>query len=278
MAVKSVMAVPSGGRRSAIGMRAAYSVASRRFRRFHRLLCDPFTDPRARGPGSRRLAYNRRPMASPALSDEQLIDALPSAALRDLARRGRVQHYRKDSVIVHEGDHGDTLFIILAGRVKVFASSSDDREIVFNIHGAGEYVGEMALDGGPRSASIITLEPTTCVVVTRVTLKEHMGAHPDFAFDLLTKVISRARRATENARSLALDDVYRRVKRLFESLAVDVDGQRVVPERLTHQEIADRVGASREMISRLMKDLVTGGYLDVAQKLITLKKPLPPAW
>lgn len=215
---------------------------------------------------------------SPSPSDEQLIEVLASPGLRELAARGRIQHYRKDAVIVHEGDHGDTLFILLAGRVKVFAAGADEREIVFDIHGAGEYVGEMSLDGGPRSASIITLEPTTCSVVTRVTLKDHIAKHPDFAFELLAKVIRRARRATESARDLALLDVYGRVKRLFESLAVDVDGNRVVPEKLTHQEIADRVGASREMISRLMKDLVTGGYLDVAQKLITLKKPLPPAW
>jgi CRP/FNR family cyclic AMP-dependent transcriptional regulator len=218
-------------------------------------------------------------MATSAAPDpDRLIAALESPALRELAARGRIQHYRKDVVIVHEGDHGDTLYIILAGRAKVYATGADEREIVFDIHGPGEYVGEMALDGGPRSASVMTLEPTTCSVVTRVTLKEHIAKHPEFAFELLAKVIRRARRATESARDLALLDVYGRVRRLLDGLAVERDGLRQIPEKLTHQEIADRVGASREMISRLLKDLTEGGYISVAEKLITLRKPLPPAW
>jgi len=209
---------------------------------------------------------------------EQLVAALESPALRELAARGRMQQYRKDVVMLQEGDHGDTLYIVLAGRVKVFATGVDDREIVFDIHGPGEYVGEMALDGGPRSASVMTLEPTTCSVVTRVTLKDHIAKHPEFAFELLAKVIRRARRATESARDLALLDVYGRVRRLFDSIAVERDGTRLIPEKLTHQEIADRVGSSREMISRLLKDLSEGGYISVSEKLLNLRKPLPPNW
>ena len=216
--------------------------------------------------------------SSSAPDAEQLVAALESPALRELAARGRMQQYRKDVVMLQEGDHGDTLYIVLAGRVKVFATSVDDREIVFDIHGPGEYVGEMALDGGPRSASVMTLEPTTCSVVTRVTLKDHIAKHPEFAFELLAKVIRRARRATESARDLALLDVYGRVRRLFDSIAVERDGTRLIPEKLTHQEIADRVGSSREMISRLLKDLSEGGYISVSEKLITLRKPLPPNW
>jgi CRP/FNR family transcriptional regulator, cyclic AMP receptor protein len=216
--------------------------------------------------------------SSSAPDAEQLVAALESPALRELAARGRMQQYRKDVVMLQEGDHGDTLYIVLAGRVKVFATGVDDREIVFDIHGPGEYVGEMALDGGPRSASVMTLEPTTCSVVTRVTLKDHIAKHPEFAFELLAKVIRRARRATESARDLALLDVYGRVRRLFDSIAVERDGTRLIPEKLTHQEIADRVGSSREMISRLLKDLSEGGYISVSEKLITLRKPLPPNW
>lgn len=209
---------------------------------------------------------------------DALIAALESPNLRELAARGRVQSYRKDVVIIQEGDYGDTLHIILSGRVKVFATGDNDREVVIDTHGPGEFIGEMSLDGGPRSASVITLEPMVCSVVTRVTLRDHIAQHPDFAFDLLAKVIRRARRATMNVKNLALLDVYGRVARLLTDLAVERDGQRVVPERLTHQDIADRVGSSREMISRLFKDLVTGGYLEVQDRLITIRKPLPPAW
>jgi CRP/FNR family cyclic AMP-dependent transcriptional regulator len=193
-------------------------------------------------------------------------------------RRGRIQTFRKGVVIVQEGDRGDTLFIILSGRVKVFATGDDEREIVLDIHGPGEFVGEMALDGGPRSASVITLEPTTCSIVTRDALREHIAKDPDIAFEILAKVIRRARRATANIKNLALLDVYGRVTRLLDELAIDQDGVRMVAEKLTHQDIAERVGASREMVSRLLKDLTQGGYLEVRERQIVLRKPLPPAW
>jgi CRP/FNR family cyclic AMP-dependent transcriptional regulator len=211
-------------------------------------------------------------------SPEALIEALQDPALRELAARGAVRSYRKDVLIIQEGDLGDTLYILLAGRVKVFASGENDREVVIDTHGPGEYVGEMALDGGPRSASVITLEPSVCAVVTRVTLRDHIARHPEFAFELLARVIRRARRATANVKSLALLDVYGRVRHLFDELAVERDGVRIIPERLTHQEIADRVGSSREMISRLLKDLERGGYLSSEGRVITLRKKLPPAW
>jgi CRP/FNR family cyclic AMP-dependent transcriptional regulator len=214
----------------------------------------------------------------PTPDTDALIAAIESPALRELAARGRVQSFRKDVVIIQEGDYGDTLYILLAGRVKVFATGDNDREVVIDTHGPGEYIGEMSLDGGPRSASVITLEPAVCSIVTRVTLRDHIAKHPDFAFDLLAKVIRRARRATMNVKNLALLDVYGRVARLLNELAVEQNGQRIVPERLTHQDIADRVGSSREMISRLFKDLTTGGYLEVEDRLIKLRKPLPPAW
>jgi CRP/FNR family cyclic AMP-dependent transcriptional regulator len=213
-----------------------------------------------------------------ASTPEALVETLSDPSLRELAARGAVRSYRKDVLIIQEGDLGDTLYILLAGRVKVFASGENDREVVIDTHGPGEYVGEMALDGGPRSASVITLEPTTCAVVTRITIRDHIASHPEFAFELLARVIRRARRATANVKNLALLDVYGRVRRLFDDLAVEQDGVRTIPERMTHQEIAERVGSSREMISRLLKDLERGGYLFSEGRVITLKKKLPPAW
>ena len=101
------------------------------------------------------------------------------------------------------------------------AYSADERgrEIVYGVYGPGEYLGEMSLDGGPRSASVVALEPTVCAVITRHTLHEHIAAHPAFAFELLARVIRRARLATQSARNMALLDVYGRVARLLEGLA-----------------------------------------------------------
>src|SRR5262249_41211487 len=107
---------------------------------------------------------------------------------------------------------------------------------------------------------------------------EFIGEHSDVAVWLILKLIQRVRRATEAVKSLALSDVYGRLTRLLSSLAREVDGKTVVPEKLTQQDIAERVGASRDMISRLMKDLVAGGYVAVEDRTITILKKLPTAW
>jgi CRP/FNR family cyclic AMP-dependent transcriptional regulator len=193
---------------------------------------------------------------------DALIAALESPNLRELAARGRVQSYRKDVVIIQEGDYGDTLHIILSGRVKVFATGDNDREVVIDTHGPGEFIGEMSLDGGPRSASIITLEPMVCSVVTRVTLRDHIAQHPDFAFDLLAKVIRRARRATMNVKNLALLDVYGRVARTLLDMAEEIDGIKIIRHKVSRQDMAKVVGASREMVSRVMKDLEERGVIE----------------
>lgn len=203
-----------------------------------------------------------------------------SPGLQALAERGELRHYRRNTLIIQEGDTGDTLFIILTGRLKAFSLGPKDREITFGIYGPGEYVGEMSLDGGPRSASVITLEPTVCTVVTRHTLHQHIAQHPDFAFELLAKVVRRARIATRDARNMALLDAYGRLTRLLDELAVPgSDGTRVIHERLTHAEMASRVGCSREMVSRLMKDLEAGGYVvPTAHALNLTVAQLPKRW
>jgi CRP/FNR family cyclic AMP-dependent transcriptional regulator len=125
---------------------------------------------------------------------------------------------------------------------------------------------------------VVTLEPTTCAIVTRARFRDFILTHPDFALHLIEKLIHRVRRTTESMKSLALSDVYGRLVRLLTALARDVDGNLVVPERLTQQDIAERVGASRDMISRLLKDLVGGGYLKVEDRVITILKKPPPGW
>jgi len=203
---------------------------------------------------------------------------LTQDTLRAIAASGVVRTFPKNTVLIHEGDTGDSLFIVLSGKVKVYAGNEQGKEVVIDFHGPGEYVGEMSLTGAPRSASVITLEPTTCAVVGRAHFREFILACPDFALHLIEKLIDRARRATENVKSLALSDVYGRLVRLLTSLAREVDGRLVVPEKLTQQDIAERIGASRDMVSRLLKDLVSGGYLAIEGKSITVLRKLPPAW
>ena len=222
-----------------------------------------------------------RPVSDPGASaprPDDGLDPLQPEALRALAASAVVRRFPKNAVLINDGEEGDSLFIVLSGRVKVYASNEAGKEIVIDFHGPGECVGEMSLDGAPRSASVMTTEPTTCAIVSRAQFREFIRERPDFALYLIGKLIQRARRATENVKSLALSDVYGRLIRLLTSLAKPVGGRQVVEERLTQQDIAERVGASRDMISRLMKDLVSGGYVSVEDRTIVILKKPPPNW
>lgn len=196
-----------------------------------------------------------------------------------LIARSPPRRYRKGMHLINEGELGDTLFVVLSGRVRSYSIDDDNREITYGVYGPGETLGEMSLDGGPRSASVVALEPTVCAVLTRQTLLEHIAGHPEFAMELLTKVIGRARMATLSARNMALLDVYGRVAQLLDSLAVlQADGTRLIGERLTHAEIANRVGCSRPMVSRLMKDLERGGYVHAETRRVVVLRSLPARW
>lgn len=217
-------------------------------------------------------------MHPPADRSDPALAGLPEP-LQALAARGVVRRHRKHAVLIEEGTLGDTLHLILKGQVKACSIDQRDREIIYGIYGPGDYVGEMSLDGGPRSASVIALEATTCVVLTRMSLKAHIAEHPEFAFELLARVIKRARLATESARNMALMDVYGRLVHLLKSLALpQPDGTWMLTERVTHATLAARVGCSREMVSRLMKDLVDGGYIIRDGPGYRILRDLPAAW
>lgn len=211
----------------------------------------------------------------------ELLARLPgSDSLRALARRGELRRLRRGTLLISEGDRGDTLFIVAAGRLRAFGSGSDGREVTYGSYGPGEYLGEMGLDGGERSASVEATEPSWVVVVTRPTLEQHLHADPPFAFELLAKVIWRARLATQNFKLIALNDVYSRLKATLEELAPAEAGAapRVLDPAPSHHELGSRLGCSREMISRVMKDLERGGYVEVGRRRIVLLRALPAKW
>ncbi len=205
-------------------------------------------------------------------------EPLQDSLLQAIADRGGVRHYPASAVLVTEEDHSDSLFIILRGRVKAYGAGSDGREVIYSTQGAGEYFGEMTLDGGPRSASVMTLEATTCAVVPGAEVRDFLAHHPDFALHLVKKLIRLARASTDQVKSLALEDVYGRIARLLRTLAREEDGVLVVPDKLTQQEIAERVGSSREMVSRIFKPLTKGGYVELRGGRIVLLKKLPSRW
>ena len=147
------------------------------------------------------------PPVLPAVLKDELLQAMAS--------RGGVRAYPAQAVLVHENDRSDSVYILLSGRVKVYGASDDGREVVYATQGAGEYFGEITLDGGPRSASVMTLEPTTCVVVPGAQMRDFLASHPEFALHLVKKLIAMVRHATDSVKSLALQDVYGRLVRLI---------------------------------------------------------------
>lgn len=204
----------------------------------------------------------------------------PTRHVEALAALGTPRRYRRGALLIQEGESGDTIYIVQQGRLRSFLADNTGKELTLGVHGPLEYVGEMSLDGGLRSANVEALEGTLCSVVSRATLVAYISAEPEFAMELLGRVIRRARMATESARSVALIDVYGRLVRLLNQIAgeYDANGERVLQERLTHQTMAQHLACSREMVSRLLRDLEAGGYIAVRDRWIWLLKPLPARW
>lgn len=204
----------------------------------------------------------------------------PSSHIQALASSGVQRRYRNGALLIQEGESGDTIYIVLQGRLRAFLGDGNGKELTLGFYGPLEYVGEMSLDGGPRSANVEAVEPTTCSVISRAVLLHYIAQHPEFALELMARLIRRARLATQSAGNVALIDVYGRLVRLLNQLAQEPEpsGERRLSERLTHQELAQHLACSREMVSRLLKDLETGGYIAVRERWIWLLKALPARW
>jgi CRP/FNR family transcriptional regulator, cyclic AMP receptor protein len=213
------------------------------------------------------------------LAKIELFEGLEPEALQALTRQLVSRSVPKNTIVISEGDTTDSLYVIVKGRVKVFVGNEQGREITLCTQGPGEYFGELALlDGDGRSASVVTMEPCQFAVIERRAFLECVAAHPTMATPLIRNLSRRIRRLTNLARNLALLDVYGRIVRTLLDLVKDEDGRRVIAEKLTHQEIANRVGASREMVSRIMKDLTDGGYVRTEAGRLILSEQLPPGW
>lgn len=203
---------------------------------------------------------------------------LPGPYVERLAGIGSVRTYPRNTVVIQEGDVGDTMFVVLSGRVRVFLSEEDGKEVLLNEHGPGEHFGEMMLDHGMRSASVITLDQCRFSVITRDQAEAFLQTHPDVAMAMVRMLIGRVRTLTRTVGNLALLDVYGRVARLLLERATEDNGRLVVHPHITHLDIARRVGASREMVTRILRDLRAGGYLETEENRIVIVRPPPKSW
>jgi len=196
-----------------------------------------------------------------------------------LGTRGNVQSFTRGALLIEEGDASDALYILVAGRLKVFTRDDKGRELVYNVLESGEFFGELLLDGGVRSASVKAMLESQCIVVHENEIRQFLCDYPEFAESLILKLIARVRHATQQVRSLALDGVYERIVTLFNEIVPFEHTAHSIPITITQQEIADRVGATREMVNHVIRDLVQGGFLrrDQDRQLVVLKK-LPRKW
>ena len=200
-------------------------------------------------------------------SQDQL-QALMGMIVRRTAPRG--------TAIMHEGDPVDSLYIVMSGRLKVMMGEADGKETILSIIGPGEFFGEMGLiDDNPRSASVVAIEPCELVAVTKRAFRKCLVENADLAMAVMRVLVRRLREADRKIGSLAMLDVYGRVARLLLDISENVNGRRVVTKRLTKQDIAKMVGASREMVSKVMRDLQTSGYIEVQGSSIVLRDTNP---
>ncbi|HZW26696.1 MAG TPA: cyclic nucleotide-binding domain-containing protein [Gallionella sp.] len=187
---------------------------------------------------------------------------LHESELDILLSGGLKKSYPKNTVVISEGDSSHSFYMINSGKVKVFLDDEQGKEIVLSILGPGEYFGEMSLiDDEVRSAGVMVLEDAHLTIISMRNFRSCLEKHPKIATRVMLELTKRLRDANKKIGSLALLDVYGRVANALLQLARKRDEKLVIEEKLTHQDIANMVGASREMVTRILRDLAADGYI-----------------
>jgi CRP/FNR family cyclic AMP-dependent transcriptional regulator len=205
------------------------------------------------------------------LKNVPLLASFPDEQLRVLTAVVSRRSVPRGAVVMAAGDPTDSLYIVISGRLKVMMSDAEGKEVILSFLGAGEYFGEMGLiDDSPRSASVVSSEPCELLAIAKRDFKRCLADNFEMATTVMRGLVRRLREADRKIGSLALLDVYGRVARLLIDMSENVDGQRIVTRKIAKQDIAKMIGASREMVSRVMKDLQSGGYIEMRGSSIVL--------
>ena len=209
------------------------------------------------------------------LRNVPLFSVLPESQLALLTGVVGRKSFPRGAAIISAGDMTDSMYVVISGRLKVMMSDDEGREVILAILGPNEFFGEMGLlDDSPRSASVVTIEPCELLYLSKRDFKKCLEDNFDLALTMMRGLVKRLREADKKIGSLALMDVYGRVARLLLEMADDVDGQKIVTKKLAKQDIAKMIGASREMVSRVMKDLQRSGYIEARGNTIVIRDSL----
>ena len=212
------------------------------------------------------------PVSTTVLRTVPLFAGFPEEQLRMLVSAVNRRNVPRGTIVIVEGDPTDSLYLIISGRLKVMMSDAEGKEVILAMLGPGEFFGEMGLiDDEPRSATVVTIEPCELLSIAKRDFKKCMAENFQMTEAVMRGLVRRLREADRKIGSLALLDVYGRVARLLLDMAENVDGEKIVTKRLPKQDIAKMIGASREMVSRVMKDLQTGGYIEMRGSSIVLR-------
>lgn len=213
------------------------------------------------------------------LREIPLFSRLDDKALGNLEKAAIRRAYPKNTILISKGDKSDQLFVVLKGKLKVSITDASGKEIIMSLLGAGDYFGEMAMiDGESRSATIVTTQASEVMTISRDDFHRTLMSSPELMFELLKVLARKVRIATDKLESLAFEDVYGRLVKLLIQLAKPHEDVWIVEDSLTHQEIANMIGSSREMVTRILKALTSGGYISIDRKRITIKRKLPASF
>jgi CRP/FNR family transcriptional regulator, cyclic AMP receptor protein len=215
------------------------------------------------------------------LLEVHLFADLPESAQTELLQKARLRTYAKGAVVINEGDPAQALFIVCSGALKACLSDDQGKELILSTLKTGDYFGELALlDGEPRSANVVALEASQLLVLTNEAFQEVLQSHPDCLWQIVLNLVKQIRHLSESARTLALVDVFGRLARRLMELSEPQEGtdMRTITPRPTQQDIANQIGASREMVSRILKDLVVGGYLSLERDHMVIHRKFPSRW
>jgi CRP/FNR family cyclic AMP-dependent transcriptional regulator len=203
-----------------------------------------------------------------------IFETLDDECLKPLMRVAMLRAIPRNTVVLSAGDSTDNIYFVLSGALKVQVSDEDGREVILSKLGPGELFGEMGvLDDHPRSATVLAVESSQVVVMGKADFKQCLVDNPDVSLFIMRNLTKRLRMADRNIESLALLDVYGRVARLLLESAENVDGRKVVTQKLTKQDIGKMIGASREMVSRVMRDLAVQGLIEERDGQLILLDP-----
>lgn len=206
-----------------------------------------------------------------------LVASLSREELQAAAQFFTVRSFAKDAIVATEGDRLDMFNIILSGSVQAFWRDESGHQLKLGIDGPGDHFADVTLGGEPALVSHIAIANLRVASIRTTDVKQLLQRHPQIGVVLLMDVVARLRRLLQRTKTLTMEDVYGRVVKLLLACVVETDGK-LVSERLTHAEIGQRVGATREMVGRVLRDLTRGGYIRVDRGRMTILRKPPSRW